>query len=265
MEEVKKIKLSAEPEDPRFMTSLARGLNVLGAFTGQAALTVAQAAKITGLPRSSVARCLFTLERLGYIASEGSAYRLLPALLPLLHSYAHSDPLARAGEPIVNAVRDHLNKSCSLAMFDTHRPHDTVIYVCRAETSRIISVPLHIGSTLPSYCTSIGKVLLAALPPEQLTEYLGSAPFPKRTSKTLTEAVELEAELRLVRQQNWAISDGELEAGLRSIAVPVRRANGQVVAAINLGTQSTRRSMAWLTETGLPELQAAAAHLSRIT
>ena len=251
-------------DDPRFMTSLARGLEVLGLFEGQTTLTVTQAAKGTGLSRSSVARCLFTLEQLGYVAAEGPAYRLRPALLPLLRAYAHSDPLARAGQPIVEAVRDRLNESCSLSMFDTRRPHDTVLYICRAETSRIISAPLLIGSTLPSYCTSIGRVLLAALPPDQLAAYLATAPFPARTPKTLTQAEQLATELSHIQLQGWAMTDGELEAGLRSIAVPIRHSSGRVVAAINLATQATRRNLTWLTETALPELQAAAAHLARV-
>lgn len=251
--------------DPRFMTSLARGLEVLCAFEGHAALTVTQAAKITGLPRSSVARCLFTLERLGYIAGDGAAYRLRPSLLPLARAFSYSDPLAKAGQPILDAVRNRLKESCSLAVFETRSAYRAVVYICRAETSRIISVPLLIGSTLPSYCTSVGRVLLAALPDQELAKFFGFAPFPERTGKTITSAAALQPEFCRIRQQGWAITDGELEPGLRSIAVPVRNADGQVVAALNLATQATHRSRDWLTETALLELQAAAAHLARIS
>lgn len=266
MPEVKREKSSQTGEgDPRFMTSLARGLEVLCAFEGHAALTVTQAARFTGLPRSSVARCLFTLESLGYVAGDGAAYRLRPALLPLARAFSYSDPLAKAGQPIVNAVRDRLKESCSLGMLDTRSGCATIVYICRAETSRIISVPLLIGSTLPSYCTSIGRVLLAALREEELETYLSSAPFPARTSKTITAPAELRRQICLVREQGWAIADGELEPGLRSIAVPVRKADGQVVAALNLATQATHRSLEWLTDTALLELQAAAAHLARVS
>jgi IclR family transcriptional regulator, pca regulon regulatory protein len=246
------------------MTSLARGLEVLCAFEGHAALTVTQAAKRTGLSRSSVARCLFTLESLGYVAGDGTAYRLRPSLLPLACAFSDSDPLAKAGQPIVNAVCDRLKESCSLAMFDTRSGYETVVYICRAETSRIISLPLLIGSTLPSYCTSIGRVLLAALPDAALEKYLSSGSFPARTAKTITSQAELEREIEVVRRQGWAIADGELEPGLRSIAVPVRKADGQIVAALNLATQATHRSLDWLTETALLELQAAATHLARV-
>lgn len=266
MPEVKREKSSQIREgDPRFMTSLARGLEVLCAFEGHAALTVTQAAKLTGLPRSSVARCLFTLESLGYVAGDGAAYRLRPSLLPLARAFSYSDPLTKAGQPIVNAVRDRLKESCSLGMLDTRSAGETIIYICRAETSRIISVPLLIGSTLPSYCTSIGRVLLAALPDDELESYLASATFPARTAKTIVGPVELRRQLGRVREQGWAIADGELEPGLRSIAVPVRKADGRVVAALNLATQAKHRSLEWLTQTALLELQAAAAHLSRVS
>lgn len=265
MSGVKREKASQLSEgDPRFMTSLARGLDVLCAFEGHAALTVTQAAKLTGLSRSSVARCLFTLESLGYVAGDGTAYRLRPSLLPLARAFSYSDPLTKAGQPIVNAVRDRLKESCSLGMLDMRTAYETIVYICRAETSRIISVPLLIGSTLPSYCTSIGRVLLAALPEEELEKYLASTSFPARTAKTIITPASLERELSLVRQQGWAIADGELEPGLRSIAVPVRKGDGCVVAALNLATQATHRSLDWLTETALLELQAAAAHLSRV-
>lgn len=247
------------------MTSLARGLEVLAAFEGHSALTVTQAAKAAALPRSSVARCLFTLEQLGYVALNDGVYQLRPTLLPLLRAYSHSNPLVRAGQPVVNSIRDRLNESSSIGIFDARHRNETIIYICRAETSRIISVPLLIGSTLPSYCTSMGRVLLAALPSDSLEQFLGAATFPRRTKKTITNPEDMRAELQRVRENGWAITDGELEPGLRSIAVPVRDNFGNVVAAINLGTQVVRRDSDWLLKTALPELQTAAAHLARVS
>jgi IclR family pca regulon transcriptional regulator len=266
MENVKpKLHVPEGAQDPRFMTSLARGLEVLAAFEGHASLTVTQAAKAAGLPRSSVARCLFTLEQLGYVACSEGTYQLRPALLPLLRAYSYSDPLVRAGQPVVDSIRDRLNESCSIAIFDARQQNEAVIYICRAETSRIISVPLLVGSTLPSYCTSMGRVLLAALPSDSLEQFLATASFSQRTAKTIATPDDLRAELARVRDNGWAITDGELEPGLRSIAVPVRNSAGTVVAAINLGTQAARRDMAWLLDTALPELQTAAAHLARVS
>jgi IclR family pca regulon transcriptional regulator len=259
MEEVKENPAA----DPRFMASLARGLEVLRAFE-DAPLTVTEAARLTGLPRSAVGRCLFTLAQLGYLAADGPRYRLLPALLPLARAFIAGNPLARGGQQVVDALRDTLGESSSLAMFDSRCGHARVVYVCRAETARIISVPLVAGSVLPSYCTSHGRVLLAGLAPAALQIFLDATAFPARTPATLTTAAGLARELAQVRAQGYAITDGELEAGLRSIAVPVRDASGQVVAALNLATQSSRRRLDWLTLTALPELHAAAAHLARL-
>lgn len=252
------------PEDPRFMTSLARGLEVLAAFEAQPRMTVTQAARATGLSRSAAGRCLFTLERLGYVTADGSSYTPCPALLPLARAFSSGNPLARAGQAVVDALRDRLGESSSLAMFDTRSAYGRVIYVCRAETSRIISLPLFTGAILPSYCASNGRALLAGLPVKERERFLAQAPFPARTPKTLTDAESLGAELEKIHAQGWAMTDGELEAGLRSIAVPVRGADGQVAAAINLATQSAHRSQDWLLQTALPELQAAAAHLARV-
>lgn len=250
-------------EDARFMTSLARGLEVLAAFEAQSRLTVTQAAKQTGLSRSAAGRCLFTLEQLGYVTAEGTSYVLCPAVLPLARSFSAGNGLVRAGQGVVDDLRDRLGESSSLAMFDTRSAHRQVVYVCRAETTRIISVPLFTGAVLPSYCTSNGRVLLAGLAPEKLEQFLNMAEFPARTPKTLIKAGALQAELDKIRAQGWAMTDGELEAGLRSMAVPVRDASGKVVAAINLATQSAHRTPDWLLQTALPELQAAAAHLAR--
>lgn len=251
-------------EDARFMTSLARGLEVLAAFEAQPRLTVTQAAKQTGLSRSAAGRCLFTLEQLGYVAAEGTSYVLCPSVLPLARGFSAGHKLVRAGQDVVNDLRDRLGESSSLAMFDTRRAYQQVIYVCRAETMRIISVPLFTGAVLPSYCTSNGRVLLAGLTPEALAAFLGAAELPPRTAQTLTNSESLQAELKKIRAQGWAMTDGELEAGLRSIAVPVRKADGTVTAAINLATQSAHRTQGWLLQTALPELQAAAAHLARL-
>jgi IclR family pca regulon transcriptional regulator len=259
-----RVKENSAELDPRFMTSLARGLAVLNAFEAQTTLTVTQAARASGLPRSATARCLFTLEQLGYVDAAGSAYSLRPALLPLARAFAMGNPLVRDGQRVVDALRDKLGESSSLAMFDSRSAHAKVVYVCRAETARIISVPLFSGSTLPSYCTSNGRVLLAGLEPAALQVFLAAAPFAERTSKTLRGADELRAELARVAAQGWALTDGELEAGLRSIAVPLRNTEGRIVAALNLATQSSRRGLDWLTNTALSELQAAAAHLVRV-
>lgn len=248
---------SAGWADPRFMQSLARGLEVLRAFEGHTSLTVSQAAAVTGLPRSSVARCLFTLERLGYVVSDGPVFRLLPTLLPLARSYLGSDVLARSAAPAVTELRERLGESCSAAVLDPADPC-SVIYICRSEVARIISMPLLIGSTLPSYCTSMGRILLAQVPEEVLTAVLDTD-HPLRTPRTITDKEALRAVIAEAGQQGYALVDEELELGMRSIAVPVRGGH----MAINLAIDAARRDAEWLREVALPELCAAATHISR--
>ena len=252
-----------ETGDPRFMTSLSRGLTVLRAFEGRPSLTVSQAAGIVGLHRSSVARCLYTLEKLGYVSATGPTYRLKATLLPLIRAYTSSDPLAKAAQPVVGAIRERIGESSSVAVLEPNAT-ESVIYVCRAETSNIVSMPLLVGSRLPSYCTSMGRVLLAALPDEEIDVALDEANLLQRTPSTISAPERLKVELSRVREEGFAIVDQELELGLRSIAVPVRSSQGRVVAALNIGAPVSRHSVEWLRDVARPELQAAAAHLSQM-
>jgi IclR family pca regulon transcriptional regulator len=245
------------------MTSLARGLGVLHAFEGRHSVTVSQAAKAADLSRSSAARCLYTLERLGYVASDGSAYRLRASLLPLVRAYTFSDPLAMSAQPVVSAIRERLGESSSLGVAEA-QDMNSVIYVCRSETSHIISTPLLIGSKLPSYCTSMGRVLLSGLSDDDVLQVLGKAELRQRTLATQTDPAALVAEIARVREQRYALVDEGLEAGLRSLSVPVLGADGRIVAALNVAAPVARRNIEWLQGVARPELQAAAIHLSRM-
>lgn len=250
--------MSGEDEtagDPDFMTSLARGLQVLQQFETQATLTTSQGAAATGLSRAAVRRCLYTLEKLGYIgATEGGAYRLRPAILPLARAYLSAHSFADAAQPVLTALRDRLGESCSLGVLD----HGDVFYVARAEATKIMSVALWVGSRLPAYCTSMGRVLLAHRPAEEIEAYLAQAPFPTRTPRTRTSAESLRAALTAVREQGYAVIDEELEVGLRSIAVPVRNRRGEVIAALNTGAPTARASIDTLLAEVLPQLRAGA-------
>jgi IclR family pca regulon transcriptional regulator len=246
------------------MESLARGLRVLSLFEQHEELTIAQISKLSGLSRSSVNRCLYTLERLGYVVAVAGGFRLSPAMLPLSAAFLTSNPLASAAQPVVNAIRDELHESSSLAVLDNRNGLERIMYICRAETVRIISVPLSVGSTLPSYCTSIGRVLLAAQEDDALDRFLAQGPFPHRTPKTITDPAALRAEIDRVREQGWSMIDEELERGLRSLAVPVRDRSGHSVAALNVGAQTRSKSAQALIEIALPQLLAGAAHLARL-
>jgi len=247
--------------DPNFMTSLARGLAVIKAFTEQRRkLTIAQISDRTGIPRAAVRRCLYTLEKLGYVASEAHAFALRPKMLGLGHAYLSSTPLAVSAQPFLDRVGDAVNESCSLAILDG----DEILYLARSVTSRIMSVTLNIGSRLPAYCTSIGYVLLAHLAAHELDAYLARVEFQPFTERTVTSAEKLRTILTATRQAGYAIADQEMELGIRSIAVPVTDASGKVVAGINVIVQAARVSVRQMKAQYLPHLEGAARELGTL-
>jgi IclR family pca regulon transcriptional regulator len=245
--------------DPNFMASLARGLEVIRGFSREKRhMTVGQLSQKTGIPRAAVRRCLYTLGRLGYVASEdGRNYSLRPKLLGLGHAYLSSTPLVVAAQPYLDRVSDSVSESCSLATLDG----EDILYLARSVSSRIISVTLNVGSRLPAHCTSIGYVLLANLPPRGLDDYLSKVELTAHTERTITSGEKLREQLHAVRQADYAIADQLMELSVRSIAVPVRNALGTVVAGMNVIVQAGRVSLRDMRNLYLPPLQAAAAEL----
>jgi len=245
--------------DPSFMTSLARGLAVVQAFSdSRKPQTIAQISQKTGIPRAAVRRCLFTLQQLGYVDAELNNFSLRPKVLTLGYSYLSSTPLTVSSQPYLNAISRDLGESCSIAVLDDGE----VLYVARSAASRVMSVALNTGSRLPAYCTSLGRVMLAYLSADQLDAYFARARLRPMTEKTVTNQKRLRELLAGVRQDGYAINDEELELGLRSIAVPVRGASGQVVAALNVGAQAARVSVDRMREQFLPVLLRGAQELS---
>jgi IclR family transcriptional regulator, pca regulon regulatory protein len=245
--------------DPNFMTSLARGLVVIQAFSNRRRqLTISQLSKRTGLSRASVRRCLYTLSKLGFAGSDdGRNFFLRPRILALGHSYLSSMPLATAAHPVLEHVSHLLHESCSIATLDGL----DIIYVARANVTRIMSIDLGVGSRLPAYCTSMGRVLIANLPPDELEGLLQKVEFTRYTDRTVTSVEKLRQVLQMVRRDGFAIVDQELELGLRSMAVPIRNPLGRVVAALNVGTHAQRVPMQEIQRRFLPHLRAAAQEL----
>ncbi len=245
--------------DPSFMTSLARGLAVVKAFSDQRrAMTIAQISHKTGIPRAAVRRCLYTLKQLGYADSEANNFFLKPKILTLGYSYLSSTPLTISAQPCLNQLSRTLNESCSLAVLEDNE----VLYISRSQTSRVLSVALNAGSRLPAYCTSLGRVLLAGLPEPALDLYLAKVKLVAYTDRTVVNEARLREIIAETRQRGYAIVEEELEIGLRSIAVPVRGASGGTMAALNIGAQATRVSRQHLEQTFLPALLTAASELS---
>lgn len=252
---------SASGGDPNFMTSLARGLMVVRAFTHcEPSLSIADVARITGLPRAVARRCLYTLMQLGYVGSDGRAYFLRPKILSLGYAYLSSTSLGNALQPYLEKVSEATHESCSVGVLED----DEIVYVARAATKRIMSVDLNVGSRLPAYCSAIGRTLLAHLPENELAGYLARVELAPLTEHTVTSEEALRKSLKAVQQKGYAFVDQELEIGLRSIAVPIRNITGRVVAAMNVSAQAGRVGRKVMEETYLPVLQSAAQEVSAL-
>lgn len=247
--------------DPDFMTSLGRGLAVLSVFSQHPReVTMSQISSDTGISRAAVRRVLYTLEKLGYVGEQGRGYVLLPRVLGMGGAYVASSSMTAAAQPVLDALRDDVHESCSLGVLDG----DDILYVARAETVRIMSIGLRAGSRLPAYCTSMGRVLLAALPRDTLEGYLERTPLRPRTERTVTRMEDFLDLLEKVRREGVSLVDQELEIGLRSIAVPVRSRSGEVVAALNIGTQAGRIGLGVMQTQLLPRLREAAQRLGTL-
>jgi IclR family transcriptional regulator, pca regulon regulatory protein len=245
--------------DPNFMTSLARGLTVIQAFSQtKRQLTISQISAKTGFSRAAVRRCLYTLAKLGFAGSDDTRhFHLRPRILMLGHSYISSMPLAVAAQPVLEHVSHLLHESCSIATLDG----TDIVYIARANVTRIMSIDLGVGSRLPAFCTSMGRVLLADLPADKLDPLLAQIEFTRFTEKTVVNAERLRQLLRLVQRNGYSVIDQELEHGLRSLAVPIRNPAGKVVAALNVGAHAQRVSTQDLQTKFLPHLAAAAQEL----
>jgi IclR family transcriptional regulator, pca regulon regulatory protein len=248
--------------DPNFMTSLARGLVVIQAFSErERRQTISQLGVRTGLSRAAVRRCLYTLTKLGFAGTDdGRHFYLRPRVLTLGHAYISSMPLASAAQPVLDHVSHMLHESSSIATLEGVE----IIYVARASATRIMSIDLGVGSRLPAFCTSMGRVLLANLPPEELELILARIEFKAYTDRTVTNAEKLRQVLRNIQRNGYAIVDQELELGLRSMAVPIRNPMGKVVAAINVGAHAQRVPIQEMQNRFMPQLQAAAQELSML-
>jgi IclR family pca regulon transcriptional regulator len=247
---------SAHPADSRsHVESLARGLAVLKAFDDQhARLTLSDVARIVSLPRASVRRSLLTLQTLGYVACDGRLFSLSPQVLTLSRAYLASSPVPRVAQGFLENVSESLGQSCSFSILHG----EEVIYIARSTRKRIGSLHRDVGAHLPAHCTSMGRVLLAALSDAALEDFLAEAKLQSFTPYTVTGKSELRGILEKVRRNGYCLLDQELEIDLRSIAVPVHNAGGRVIAGMNVSAQASRTPKKQLIERFLPALRDAA-------
>ncbi|HSI40917.1 MAG TPA: IclR family transcriptional regulator C-terminal domain-containing protein [Xanthobacteraceae bacterium] len=243
------------------VAGLEKGLAIIEAFDqSRPRLSLSEAAAVTGLTRAAARRYLLTLTRLGYAEFDGKFFSLTPRILRLGYAYASSAKLPARVQPALEQISAATGESSSAAILEDR----SIVYIARSATRRIMSISLTVGTHLPAYCTSMGRVLLAWSDAATLSAYLADAPFEKLTAKTRTTEAELREELALVRRDGYALIDEELELGLRSIAVPVFDSRERLVCAVNIGVQAARMSIADMPARMLPALQAAQAELRRI-
>jgi IclR family pca regulon transcriptional regulator len=220
--------------------SLDRGLAVIRAFDAEhPQQSLSDVARRTGLTRAAARRFLLTLAELGYVRTDGRLFALTPRVLELGYAYLSSLSLPEIAAPHLEALVREVQESASVSVLDGA----DVVYVARVPTSRIMTVAITIGTRLPAFATSMGRVLLAALPPDERARLLSAAPARPLTERTITDAEALERELDAVREAGYCVVDQELELGLRSISVPVRDRAGEVVAAVNVSTRAGSRDV----------------------
>ncbi|MEN2422699.1 IclR family transcriptional regulator C-terminal domain-containing protein [Streptomyces rimosus] len=252
------MRASKQELGPEFVESLARGLLTLTAFgTGRAALPLTAVAQATGLARATARRALITLEHLGYLASDGRLFRPTPKVLDLGFAALSGLTLPEIAQPHLATLVEQVHDSASMAVLSG----TDIQYVARVPTVRIMSVNITVGTRFPAYPTSMGRVLLAGLPPAERTAHLSRTTLTPLTQHTVTSPERLATLLEQVGEDGYALVDEELEEGLRSIAVPVRDRHSRVVAAVNVSTHAGRCSPTEDRDAFLPPLRAAAARI----
>ncbi|MFB9927989.1 IclR family transcriptional regulator C-terminal domain-containing protein [Amycolatopsis halotolerans] len=259
------------PSD-QYVQSLVRGLNVIRAFDeDHPEMTLSEIAAATSLTRATARRFLSTLVEVGYMKSHGRWYSLTPRVLELGFSYLSSLSLPEVAQPYLERLSQEIDESSSVSVLDG----SDIVYVARATIRRrIMSVTINIGTRLPAHLTAMGRVLLAAQAPEDLSDYLRTLPSDAPTERAITDPAALRTELDLVREQGFSLIDQEVQEGLRSIAVPVlgRRQHSvsrnsdtpprTVIAAVNVSTSASSLSRADIVDRFLDPLRRTSAAIA---
>ncbi|MDH6591309.1 IclR family pca regulon transcriptional regulator [Variovorax sp. TBS-050B] len=244
-----------------YVQSFARGLQVIRSFSESAPRqTLSEVAAASGLTRAGARRILLTLQTLGYVVSDGKLFTLTPRILDLGFAYLSSMPIWNRAEPVMEALVQQVQESCSAAVLDA----TDIVYVLRVPTQKIMRISLGVGSRLPAYCTSMGRLLLADLDDDEVRARLEASDRAAFTKHTVTDVDALMAKVAQARRQQWCLVNQELEEGLISVAAPVVDRQGRMVAALNISGQANRTSAKAMQETMLPALREAADRISRM-
>lgn len=245
-----------------YVQSLAKGLSVITSFCREhPRQTLSQVAQHTGLPPAGARRILLTLEKLGYVGSEGRFFFLKPRVLSLGFSYLNSIPFWKQAQEVVEKLSDNTGENCSVCVLD-----DTdVVFVVRVPTRKIVTSNLYVGSRVPAYASSIGRVLLAGQPEEIRLDLLQRSKITAITPYTVTDREALAAILRQTRAQGWNFTGRELSDRLASLSAPIVDRNGRWTAALNIsGIMPTEGMGQKYIDNYLPILLETAGHISEM-
>jgi len=244
---------------PDFVEAIARGLDVIRAFgPRQPVMSLAAVAAAAGLPRPTARRILLTLEELGYVRAAGGRFELTPRVLDLGMSYVLSRGLWEVARPHMEQLVARTRESSSVAQLDG----PDIVYVARVAVPKIVTLAVTIGTRFPAMPTSLGKVMLAALPPGEAERILAEPTRSGITARWQPGAGERAAALREVRARGWALTDEQLAPGIRSVAAPLRDGEGRVIAALNVTVHAAETPVEVLTGEYLPLLLQAAGAVS---
>jgi IclR family transcriptional regulator, pca regulon regulatory protein len=244
---------------PDFIEALARGIDVIRAFgPGRPAMNLTEVAAATGLARPTARRILLTLQALGYARLGDGGWSLTPRILELGTAFVRSQGLWDLARPHLERLVEQTNESSSIAQLDG----SDIVYVARVAVPKIVTLAVTIGTRFPALPTSLGKVLLAALPPAEVEDRMARPSRSGIEPRWRPTRQEREQHLREVRARGWAIADEQLAPGIRSVAVPLRDGEGAVIAAVNVNTHAAETTMETLLEEHLPRLLRTAGQIS---
>jgi IclR family pca regulon transcriptional regulator len=251
-----RLKRTEEEEKARdgaeFIESLDRGLRVLLSFgIDRRPMTLSDLAKRSNLPRATVRRILMTLVKSGFVSGDERLFSLTPRILLLASAYLTSNQISAVMQPLMDEVAGKAKEVCSLAILDG----DEVVFVARSSPARIFSTGLDIGYRLPAFCTSVGRVLLGGLKNDELTNRFAGMTLTAQTATTLVEKATVVATIITDRTKGYSLVDREAEDGFRSISVPIRRYDGTIVAAANIGAHVDRVTTGEMIDRFLPLLR----------
>jgi IclR family pca regulon transcriptional regulator len=245
-------------KDGEYLSTLARGLSVLRSFTKeQPEMTLSEVAKATGLNPAVARRCLHTLVELGYVGRQDKRFLLTPEVMGFASAFLESMNLEEVVRPYLQEVRDQTGDSSSMAVLSQH----DILYLVHVSTNRKIRLVAGFGTRFPAYPTSLGRVLLAYQSEDRIESYLNSVKLQTFTGKTVTSRSELRKILGNCRRAGFGSVQDELDYGIVSVAVPVFGGHGEIIAAINCSTATTRINQEEMVETRLPLLRQAAKHI----